>query len=187
MRWAAYGGIEYPLPLLGQMQLTNSAIAISILQILQQKGWQIPLDTIQRGMAKTRWLGRLQWFRYHQQDILIDGAHNPAAAKVLRQYVDTLNTSVAWVMGMLSTKDHEEIFEALLRPGDRLYLVPILGHSSADPKALATLAQEICPNLASCQTQDDILSALDLALGHQKTMVLCGSLYLIGHFFKIMQ
>jgi dihydrofolate synthase/folylpolyglutamate synthase len=185
MRWASYEGIEYPLPLLGEMQLVNSAIAISILRILQAKGWNIPPEAIQQGMAKTRWLGRLQWFSYQQQDILIDGAHNPAAAQVLRRYVDTLKSPVTWVMGMLSTKEHSAIFEALLRPGDSLYLLPVLGHSSADPEELGTLGQQICPELASCQTKDDVFSALDLALQQLQPVVLCGSLYLIGEFFRV--
>jgi len=36
---AKYDVIEYPLPLLGQMQLSNSALAIASIKILQEKGW----------------------------------------------------------------------------------------------------------------------------------------------------
>ncbi|HEY9894137.1 MAG TPA: hypothetical protein V6D34_01785, partial [Candidatus Sericytochromatia bacterium] len=140
--------------------------------------------------------------------ILIDGAHNPASAEVLRQFVDSpainrnCSTSIHWVMGMLSTKDHAEVFQALLRRGDRLYLVPVPDHSTADPEALAALAQESCPNLATCQTYADVLSALEAATGNDlpyqagatkqpqtdtPLTVLCGSLYLIGHFFQMME
>src|SRR4028118_489923 len=44
--WADYQGIKYPLPLLGEIQLTNSAIAIATLQILQQQGWEIPQKAV---------------------------------------------------------------------------------------------------------------------------------------------
>lgn len=174
---------KYPLPLLGEMQLTNSAIAITALQILQQQGWEISKDAIATGMANTKWSGRLQWTTWRNYRLLIDGAHNPAAAQALRQYVDTLETSIIWVMGMLSTKDHADIFKALLRPTDQLYLVPVPDHSSAEPAQLATLAKEICPDLATCRTYPELITALEAAVASSKDLiVLCGSLYLVGHF-----
>lgn len=200
---AVYGGIEYPLPLLGEAQLQNSAIAIATVQILQENfdildahtpgsafsgkkspNYSISLPAIQQGMANTKWPGRLQWTTWRNHRLLIDGAHNPAAAKVLRQYVDSLNLkSVSWVMGMLSTKDHADIFQVLLRPGDRLYLVPVPEHSSAIPQELATLAQTICSKLEFCQAYPDLQTGLEAALMHPDNLiVLSGSLYLLGHF-----
>jgi dihydrofolate synthase/folylpolyglutamate synthase len=188
-RWADYEGIKYPLPLLGDIQLSNSAIAIATLQMLSSQGWQISEKAIASGMAKTKWPGRLQWATWNNHRLLIDGAHNPAAAKALRQYVDTLNTPVTWVMGILSTKDHADIFNALLRPADRLYLVPVPDHSSADPDALATLAQNICPELADCRTYPNLEAGLQAATSNpaeasENLIVLCGSLYLVGYFLK---
>ena len=183
-RVASYQGVEYPLPLLGEMQLSNSAIAIATIQILQQQGWRISEDAIVNGIAKTRWAGRLQWTNWKNHKLLIDGAHNPAAAQVLRDYVDTLNVkSVNWVMGMLSTKEHDKIFQALLKPGDRLYLVPVPDHSSAAPVELASLAENVCP-LATCHTYTDLFPALDAAFESSDLTVLCGSLYLVGYFFR---
>ena len=184
-RWARYQGIEYPLPLPGEVQLSNSALAIAALQILQQQGWHVGLESIQAGIAKTRWLGRLQWTTWNGHSLLVDGAHNEAAAQALRQYVDTLDRPVTWVMGILSTKDHAEIFKALLRSGEQLYLVPVPDHSSADPEALATLAQTICPDLKGCQTFPDLFSvpsAIDST--NSDLIVLCGSLYLVGYFLR---
>jgi len=182
-RWASYQNIEYPLPLLGKMQLSNSAIAIATIQILQQKGWQITPEAIWAGMKQTRWLGRLQWVKFGDFPILIDGAHNPAAAQALRQYADTLEAPLTWVMGMLATKDYREIFTALLRLGDCLHLVPVPDHSSANPLELAILARGICPDLAICQTHDDLNSGLKAAKS-DRVVILCGSLYLVGHFLK---
>ncbi len=187
--WAVYEGIKYPLPLLGEIQLSNSAIAIATLQLLRSQGWQISEEAIASGMAKTTWHGRLQWTTWKNHRLLIDGAHNPAAAIALREYVDTLNTSVTWVMGILSTKDHADIFNALLRSGDRLYLVPVPDHSSADPNALATLAQNTCPKLSHCSTHLNLEAGLKAATANtfetsKQLIVLCGSLYLVGHFLK---
>ncbi|MBW4435459.1 MAG: bifunctional folylpolyglutamate synthase/dihydrofolate synthase [Pelatocladus maniniholoensis HA4357-MV3] len=187
--------IKYLLPLQGQIQLTNSAIALSALEILQQNNWQISEQAIINGMGKTKWPGRMQWMTWKNHQLLLDGAHNPAAAQVLRNYLDVLlNTkqtdtqskiSVTWVMGMLSTKDHQEIFQALLRPNDQLYLVSVPDHSSANPDELAKLANEICPELSVCNCFPNVASALEVAFSLKEDLVvLCGSLYLIGDFLK---
>ncbi|NDJ24697.1 bifunctional folylpolyglutamate synthase/dihydrofolate synthase [Nostoc sp. B(2019)] len=186
--------IKYPLPLAGQIQLNNSALALATLEILQQQGWQISEEAIAQGMAKTQWLGRMQWTTWKNHKLLLDGAHNPAAAQVLREYIDSLNTvnnkPIHWVMGMFSDKDHADIFTALLRPGDRLYLVPIPvepwpGRTSADLHKLASLAHNLCPNLSDRQIHPDLFTALNSATSTATTndlIVLCGSLYLVGEF-----
>ncbi|HEY9625689.1 MAG TPA: folylpolyglutamate synthase/dihydrofolate synthase family protein [Coleofasciculaceae cyanobacterium] len=192
--WAAYGSgaeaVHYPLPLLGSHQLINSAVAIATLQILQAQGWSISEAQIAAGMAKTRWAGRLQWYDWQGQKILIDGAHNPAGAEVLRAYLDRRHSKAPmhWVMGMIANKDHAEVFAALLRPGDSLYLVPVPEHLPVDLEILATLVQEICPDLQHCRIYLDVIAGLNAAASDKQTeaaIVLCGSLYLIGHFFKL--
>lgn len=201
--------LKYRSPLLGDIQRHNAALAIAALQLLRQQGWQLSDAAIVNGIAKTKWAGRLQWFNWQGHDILIDGAHNPASAEVLRQFVDSpaidhnRSTSIHWVMGMLSTKDHADVFKALLKAGDRLYLVPVPDHSTAAPEELAALAYEVCPALATCQTYPDVLPALEAATNHSSInesgtaemkpqteatlTVLCGSLYLIGHFFQAVE
>ena len=182
--------IRYPLPLQGAIQLHNSSLAIATIQLLREQGWQISDDAIANGIAKTQWAGRLQWVTWQGHKILIDGAHNPASAKVLREFVDTLNpphSHIHWVMGMLSTKDHGDVFQELLRSRDSLYLVPVPDHSTAEPAELAALAKNICPDLAQCHTFADVVEALETAThqaGNPDLVVLCGSLYLLGHFFK---
>ncbi|MEA5573986.1 folylpolyglutamate synthase/dihydrofolate synthase family protein [Calothrix sp. UHCC 0171] len=206
--------ITYPLALAGQIQLANSALALATLEVLQHQGWsQITETAMIQGMGKTKWWGRMQWVNWKNKDIhqdihqektyklLLDGAHNPAAAKVLREYVDSLNIkSVSWVIGMLSTKEHDKVFAELLRDGDRLYILPVPDHSTATPEELAILAQKICPNLSFCQIYSNLSSAIDAAFSvpdldyfisenanvsqPKNLVVLCGSLYLIGYFLR---
>jgi dihydrofolate synthase/folylpolyglutamate synthase len=188
--WAVAAEFCYPLPLAGEVQLVNSALAIATLKTLQHQGWAISEATLQRGMAQTQWPGRLQWIEWQGIKLLVDGAHNAAAAKMLRQYVDQIWVGpVHWLVGMISTKEHPEILGALLRESDRLTLLPVPGHSTADPQALAVLAQSICPTLAHCE----VVSTLTQALQHLHAdtentttlKVLCGSLYLVGHFLHL--
>ncbi|MBD2615993.1 MAG: bifunctional folylpolyglutamate synthase/dihydrofolate synthase [Nostoc sp. GBBB01] len=201
--WAEYETIQtskfikYPLPLAGQIQLNNSALALTALEILQQQGWHISQTAIENGMAKTRWPGRMQWTSWKNYQLLLDGAHNTAAAEVLRQYVDSLDAvkhkSVTWIMGMFADKDHADIFAALLRPGDRLFLVPISvepwpGRTSANLDELANLAYNLCPQLSDRQIHPDLFTALETATStttKEDLIVVCGSLYLVGDFLQM--
>jgi dihydrofolate synthase / folylpolyglutamate synthase len=193
--WGAAGEVtgesfRYPLPLLGIHQLTNSALAIATLNLLRQQGWQITDAAIESGMAKTRWAGRMQWDEWQGQKILIDGAHNPAGAAALREYLDreSIALPIHWVMGMIANKDHAEVFQALFRPGDFVYLVPVPDHIPVDLAELAALAWQACPELQHCETYGDVMAGLAAAKqtkSNNATIVLCGSLYLIGYFFKL--
>lgn len=195
VQWAVCCGIKYPLPLLGEVQLTNSALAIAALQVLREQGWQISDEQIARGMEKTRWPGRLQWVNWQYGEngdqtarLLIDGAHNAAAAKVLRQYVDRYLDSLSpqavnWVMGMLETKDHVGVFQELLRPGDRLYLLPVQDWNYAQPEYLQDIAYQVCPELTQVSCCPDLAIALAKSAANLDNLsILCGSLYLLGHF-----
>jgi dihydrofolate synthase / folylpolyglutamate synthase len=191
--WAIAEDIAYPLPLLGDMQLTNSALAIAAFKTLRRQGWSISDEAIRIGMANTRWPGRLQWTEWQGMKLLVDGAHNPAAAKVLRQYLDqSLDLqpqAIYWLMGMLSTKDHGDIFRALLRSGDRLTLVPVAEHSTANPKELAELALAVCPALKACDTAPSLIEGLQHVAQESRLSeclpLLCGSLYLVGEFLRL--
>ncbi len=184
---ACWRGIEYSLSLAGAMQLTNSAVALAALQVLREQGWQISEAALTSGLAQTRWAGRLQWTTWtdpagQTHRLLIDGAHNVAAAEYLRQFVEPWHTSITWVMGMLSTKDHLGILKTLLRPGDCLQALPVPDHSSLDPVELVRLAQSLHPDLAQTAVHQDLEAALAAAFAGPYPVVVCGSLYLVGQF-----
>ncbi|MBD2089945.1 bifunctional folylpolyglutamate synthase/dihydrofolate synthase [Microcoleus sp. FACHB-1515] len=189
--WAKYTAsdgstITYPLPLLGSHQLINSSLAIATLQILRQQGWQISDQAIGQGMKQTRWPGRLQWTTWRDRTLLIDGAHNPAGAIALRQYLDSsdrISPPIQWIIGMIGGKDHADILRELLRSHDSLFLVPVPEHTPVDLAKLADLARSICPNLSACEVFSDEIAALE-ATKAEGAIVLCGSLYLIGHFLR---
>jgi dihydrofolate synthase/folylpolyglutamate synthase len=62
--------------------------------------------------------------------------------------------------------------------------VPVPDHSSAEPTVLEGIAQGVCPGLVSLETFADLGIALESAIAteEESAIVLCGSLYLVGHF-----
>jgi dihydrofolate synthase/folylpolyglutamate synthase len=176
-------GHNYPIPLAGAHQFVNAQIALEVISQLRQKGWNLPVSQVQKGIGNTQWPGRLQWVDWQGKKILLDGAHNPQAAQVLRQYIDEQNfPPVHWIIGLLKTKDAVEILHHLLRSGERVSFVPIPGHHHHETTYLNDLAQHICPGIFS-QTYADSCSAL-AAITPSDITVICGSLYLIGQVLK---
>ena len=188
---AKYQDFEYSLPLLGQHQLMNSAVAIAVIHSLRNQGWQINDDAIRLGMANTEWAGRLQWIDFElngsSRKILIDGAHNVAAAEYLRQFVDETfpNQRIRWVVGILNTKDQAGILKALLHPDDLLFLVPVPNPATTAPEELAAIAMTII------KTEPQYFDSLELGLvaafddmRSDDVVILCGSLYLVGEFLS---
>lgn len=132
-QWATLeDGLKVWIPLLGDFQLENAATAVAAVRELQRSGrWgQITDESIQQGIQSTVWPGRLQWIEPPaapasvRGKMLIDGAHNPAAATALRAYVDEyllesiVKKSIAtprthWIMAFTRGKDIEEMFEIL--------------------------------------------------------------------------
>ncbi len=188
---AIWQGFAYPLPLLGNHQLINSAIAIAVVQSLRTQGWQISDQALRTGMANTEWAGRLQWIEFNlngkPRKILIDGAHNVAAAQYLRQFVDQSfpNQRKLWVIGILNTKDQSGILQALLHPNDLLYPVPVPNPATTSPQALAKIASAILKT--EPQAYDDLQLGLKAAFDDLRShdiVILCGSLYLVGEFLE---
>ncbi|AFY68503.1 FolC bifunctional protein [Thalassoporum mexicanum PCC 7367] len=188
---ATWQDITYPLSLLGDYQLINSAIALATIQALQQQQWQIDEQAIQTGMAQTSWAGRLQWVDYQNRRLLIDGAHNLAAAKQLRQFCDRTfaNQDRCWIMGILATKDYAGILKALVNKGDRLITLPIPGHQCVDPQELVAIGQPLLntkPTLANNleQALSIAVNQSALAMRSSEPIIICGSLYLVGEFLS---
>ncbi len=194
IRWK---GETYPLPLRGNVQLINSALALATVEVLRQQGYAITSDQIRQGLAQTQWPGRLQTIELGGQTLLLDGAHNLPAAVALRQYLDqTMSGSICWFVAMLETKDAAGILKMLLRPGDQVYTLPINDHLGIPPQMLATIAEQAQPALTavtalgSLHQWQELLAHWDgLTLPKEpqtlpQNLVVCGSLYLIGQIMQ---
>jgi len=187
---AIYQGFAYPLPLLGKHQLINSAVAIATIQSLRNQGWEISEAAMLSGLANTQWSGRLQWIEFNldgkSHKILIDGAHNVAAAEYLRQFVDEAfpHRRKRWVIGILNTKDQTGILKALLDPDDLLFPVPVPSAATTSPQDLAQIASSIIK--AKPHSYASLTLGLAAAFEDQQNdvVILCGSLYLVGEFLS---
>lgn len=70
-----HGTYQLRIPLLGQHQQENAAVAVALLETLREQGYAIPNSAIVAGMAAVHWPGRLEVLS-RQPTIVADGAHN---------------------------------------------------------------------------------------------------------------
>ncbi len=171
----------YPLVLnlLGRHQLNNLALAVATGERLAESGFSALGPTaIDTGSHDCRWPGRLEWVDLPGGPrVLLDGAHNPAASKVLASYLDTLKQPIDLLFGALADKEIERMLPPLAKRCRKLWLTEPTSHSRGGGMALAAKllgdrAQGLEPRVA-----DALWQALE---GCADRLLICGSLYLIG-------
>jgi len=109
-----FGGIKLPIPnVKGQFQLENVSTAIATLRIL--KDLNIKDEHIKKGILKINCIARLQEIKsgklkelVKDHKLFVDGSHNPLGAKVLNEYLESLDCNKHIILGMMANKDHSE-------------------------------------------------------------------------------
>jgi dihydrofolate synthase / folylpolyglutamate synthase len=121
-------------PLLGRHQLLNAASAVAAVSALRPGGAGIGPDAVACGLASVRAEGRLEVVRERPR-LLLDGAHNPAAARALAAFLAEekrrLGGTVTLVFGIMRDKAVAEVVAALHPVVDRWVAV-----EPATPRAL---------------------------------------------------
>ena len=107
------GGLRLPIPnILGQFQLENISTAIATLRTLNLN---IKDEHIQRGITKISNLARLQEIKsgklkelVKNNKLIIDGSHNEDGARVLNEYLQSLDCNKHVIISMMANKEHEK-------------------------------------------------------------------------------
>ena len=107
------GGLKLPMPnVIGQFQLENISTAIATLRTLNIG---IKDEYIRKGVTKISSLARLQEIKsgkikdlVKNNKLIVDGSHNEDGARVLNEYLQTLNCNKHIIVGMMTNKEHEK-------------------------------------------------------------------------------
>jgi dihydrofolate synthase/folylpolyglutamate synthase len=122
---------EYWIPLLGRHQLENSTSALAALDILRRRGFHIPVEAVHEGLRNVRWPGRLEILN-REPLAVVDCAHNPYSAQVLREALEEWFPGQRWVLvfGASADKDIAGMLRALL-PASEYVIVTRSDHPRA--------------------------------------------------------
>lgn len=176
---------RYDLPLLGEHQRTNAALAAAAIRVLR---FLLPVSDEQmaRGFASVRWPGRLQVLQRGKQTLLLDGAHNRDGIASLRAALERHfpNRAPVLVLGMLADKEWSEMARALAPLASRILTTRVSSTRTVSPDDLkaACLASAVTRPIRVTQSVAEALRGC----AADPFVVVTGSLYLIGEALEVL-
>ncbi len=166
-------------PLPGDHQKENLSLALAACELIFDN---LDENLVKEGLAITKWPGRLE----HVQDqplVIIDGAHNLKAARILGKYLaSTLkNRKLTLVLGILDDKPHEKMLESLVPYADNIIITKAKIDRSLEPSILKKAVQKITNNPVTIikDVKNAVSYAIDIS-NNEDAVCIAGSLYVAG-------
>ena len=182
-----FGGLKLPLPnILGQFQLENISTAVATIRSLD---FDIKDDDIKSGIAKIESIARLQEIKsgklkelVKNNQLLLDGSHNEDGARVLNEYLQTLDCDKHVVIGMMANKDHKK-YISYFKNISSIITIDIPGQpNSIGGKDLKEKFKSI-PNVQYKESIEQAIASIPLK--ENDLVIITGSLYLAGEMLKL--
>ena len=171
------------LSLRGRHQYRNAAVSLAVLELLEQRGWVVGEAAIREGLANTRWPGRLEQVAQDRR-ILLDGAHNPAAALTLAQALKPRpsrgNGRLFLVMGIMADKDVDAILARLLPLAHLVIFTQPRYFRAAATADLARRAQAYALEVLQVPRVSEAIRRAQTLAGPRDRIVVTGSLFTVG-------
>jgi dihydrofolate synthase / folylpolyglutamate synthase len=178
-----FGSLKLPMPNLpGEFQLENVSTAIATAR--QLTDYKILDEHIKNGITKIESVARLQELKFGKLKdltsnniLFVDGSHNPLGAKVLNEYLQSLNCNKHIILGMMANKNHNEYMS---------YFKNIKSLTTIDipnqPNAIkGTELKKKINNFENINYKDSIEEAIrSIDLKENDIILITGSLYLAG-------
>lgn len=166
----------------GRHQITNAATAIALAEALRERGFAVSPEAITKGVENARHPGRLELWSGPPQ-ILFDGAHNPAAARALRDYLDELvDEPITMIFGAMRDKALNEM-AAILFPIANVLIFTEIDNPRAASLDMIKLALPESLSMKNVHQASSIAGALQIAKAVTPAhglIFVTGSLYLVG-------
>ena len=164
-------GQDVVCPLAGQHQVENARTAAIALR---------QLGVSAAGIAETRWPGRLEQFS-REPEIILDGAHNPAGARALADYIRGFYSGrrIWMVYGVMRDKAAGEMAALLFPLADRVIV-------TAPDNSRAMPPQEIpAPGAIITHTVGQAMAVIEDAAADD-VIFITGSLFVVGEARNIL-
>lgn len=178
----------YELELTGEHQIRNACVAIECIHVLRQLGYIIPEEAVRRGLSTTTLFGRFTLLKV-QPDLVVDGAHNPMAAGILRDaLLDRYGQKKGiFIMGVFGDKEYKEILSIM---GDRakcLIAISAPGPRGLPSGRLAKEANDYCSHVIDGGTLEQALQTAGNIAGKEDYILCFGSLSYLGQIPSLVE
>jgi dihydrofolate synthase/folylpolyglutamate synthase len=172
---------DLTVPLLGQHQAINAAVAVAVAEALAEEGLTISEPAIRSGLGGLRWPARIEIVR-DRPTVIVDVAHNVVSFRALRAVLDDVfaRRRVTLVIGLLGTKDLGGIARVI---GPRAALV--VATRAHDERALpaSSVAEVFRPVAPEVRVVEDPAEAAECAIaacGDHDVVCVTGSFHVAG-------
>lgn len=180
LEFAPYGALH--VPLVGLYQAKNAAVAVTTVEVLEKRGWEISRRALEQGLASVCWPGRLEVVRRAGPVILRDGAHNAhgmaATVESLRSLFPGKKLTI--LMGVMADKDVEDMLKLLAPIAGQVFTVRPESPRAMPAEELAALVNRYGVPAVPCAGVAAGLQAAAEAAGADGAVCALGSLYLVG-------
>jgi dihydrofolate synthase/folylpolyglutamate synthase len=129
--WRAWNAIPVPLP--GEHQAANTAIAVCALDVLSQRGWNVSPEAVSRGLPNVNWPLRIEVLS-QKPTVVIDAAHNWESMAALLRTLDASFAARRRVLVFSASRDKD--VAGLLRQAMPRFDTVILTQYQNNPRAL---------------------------------------------------
>lgn len=170
------------ISLAGSYQIKNAALALEGVEALRKLGYALSDQQVREGLLHTAWRGRFTTLR-RDPTVIIDGAHNPAAALELKESLKRYfpGKTLYFVMGMFKDKDYAQVIDLTAPLARHIITVETPGNPRAMPaRELAEAVGKVNP---SVEWADSVAHGVEKALamaGKEDAVIVFGSLSFLG-------
>lgn len=173
----------------GEYQFANAALALEVIDVLRNKGFEIPEEAVRTGLKATVWRGRFTVIA-REPYFIVDGAHNRDAAGKLKETIEKYLSGrrLIYIMGVLSDKEYDVVVQTTVPYASEIITVM----TPDNPRALP--AEELAKTVALYHSHVQVAGSLSEAVekayelaGQEDVILAFGSLSYLGEIIRIVQ
>lgn len=170
------------LGLRGRHQAINAATTVVLAEGLGERGFDLSRHLILSGLKNAKHPGRLELLEGNPP-VLFDGAHNPAAARALHDYLDEfVDQPITLIFGAMRDKPLSEIAGILFPAARQVILTELDNPRTANLENLKAAAPSGLDqtSLHEAKSVGEALQIAERVTGADGLILITGSLYLVG-------
>ncbi len=175
--------------LVGEYQYANAAVALETVAALRERGYRIGDAEVREGLRKASWGGRFTRIA-ENPDFILDGAHNPDAARMLRRTIDgyLAGRRIVMICGVLADKEYETEMRLLAPCAAAVITVTPPDNPRALPaEELARTARKYFENVQAAGSLKDAVERAYRLAGNEDVILAFGSLSYLGELAEIIK
>ena len=165
----------------GSHQVDNAGLVLAACELIDKNKAEISFESIQKGLEKNHWPGRLDIVSANPL-IILDGAHNLIATRRLVQYLskNLFNRNITLVAGILDDKPYSSMIKTLCSVCHRAILTQPKINRALPPEKLYPAAKEEVSDIKSIPDVSQAIKHAIETTPKNDAICIAGSLYLIG-------